>query len=125
MTNADIDRIEVALGRTLPPDYKALLANHTATLAQAASTLRYFAVPWTEADDIIRGNLAARSHADSMTIADDDDLEKPWPEEYLVVGTNGGGDFWSIDLAASMRACGSGSMRHTRSTRSIRTWMTT
>jgi cell wall assembly regulator SMI1 len=100
VTSADVDRIEAALGCKLPPDYRELLVTHADVLTRASSTLEYFAVPWTEADDIIRGNRDARSYADDMTFGTDEDGELPWPEHHFVVGTNGGGDFWFIDLSA-------------------------
>lgn len=36
-----------------------------------------------------------RKYADDMTIGAQ---EKPWPKHYIVVGTNGGGDYWFIDI---------------------------
>ena len=97
MQHQDIEKIETTLGYSLPPDYKAFLIQHTDELIHAGNLLKYYATLWTDAEEIIQGNLDARTYAADMVIGEDESHQQSWPEYYLVVGTNGGGDFWFID----------------------------
>ena len=115
MTDAEIEKIDAALGCTLPVDYRTVLALHADTLTRASRTLRYFVVPWTDADRIIKENLASRSHALEMSIGEDEDDALPWPNHFVVVGTNGGGDFWFIDVTGEKPGLWFWSMSRTRS----------
>ena len=101
MTLDDVSRVERTLGVVLPRDYRDFLMRHASLLEAAQATLSYYAVLWTLADDIIRGNMEARSHAAYMTICDEEENESPWPATNLVVGTNGGGDYWFLALQES------------------------
>ena len=97
MHQQDIEKIETMLGYSLPPEYKAFLMQHTNELIRAGNILKYYATLWTDAEEIIQGNLDARTYAADMVIGEDESHQQSWPEYYLVVGTNGGGDFWFID----------------------------
>jgi hypothetical protein len=94
VTETDVARIESSLGRPLPSGYRTFLLLHSDEVRLIKEKLPYRAVLWTDPDEIIRENQEARTYAAAMTIGED---EKPWPEDYLVVGTNGGGDYWFID----------------------------
>jgi len=98
VTAEDVGRIETALGVTLPSGYRDLLTSHVAVLEAAGTTLQHYAVLWTAPDEIIQGNLEARTYAADMAIGEDEDDERPWPASYLLVGTNGGGDYWFLDV---------------------------
>lgn len=91
MSDKDIDYIELCLGYSLPHEYRVFLARHSDELRRIKELLPCRAVIWTDPDEIIRTNEWFRRHADQMPV---DDKRSPWPENYLVVGTNGAGDYW-------------------------------
>jgi hypothetical protein len=90
---AEIDYIELCLGSPLPPDYRRFLTHHAAELRSIKDQLPLKAVLWTDPDDIIRGNQYARQHAARMLVGR---RGRPWPVNYVVVGTNGAGDYWFV-----------------------------
>ena len=96
MTESDILGIESALGLALPRDYRQFLVAGVDEAKRIAEDLPFLATSWTDADEIIRGNRLARAFADEMTIGEDEDDETSWPDRYVLVGTNGGGDFWFV-----------------------------
>jgi hypothetical protein len=94
MNESDVTKIEWALGYSLPADYRTFLLNDTDEVNRLAELMPLRSVLWTNADEIVRENIELRKHASDMTIGEE---QKAWPENYLVVGTNGGGDYWFID----------------------------
>ncbi|AWM37548.1 SMI1 / KNR4 family protein [Gemmata obscuriglobus] len=103
MGEAEVARIESALGHPLPGEYRDFLRRHADEVRRIKATLPQRAVLWTDADAIIRENLAARQRAAWMTVGED---EEPWPASYLVVGTNGAGDYWFVDRGGAMWGVG-------------------
>lgn len=101
MTEADILRVEAALGHPLPGEYRYFLRKYSEEIRRIKQALPTRAVFWTTADDIIRGNQNVRRYADGMTVEGE-----PWPEWYLVIGTNGGGDYWFVDRSGAMWGIG-------------------
>ncbi|HEY1188361.1 MAG TPA: SMI1/KNR4 family protein [Gemmata sp.] len=98
MGEADVARIESALGCLLPGEYRDFLRRHSDEVCRIKAAVPFRAVLWTDADAVIRENLDARKRSDAMTIGKDGE---PWPEEFLVVGTNGGGDYWFVDRSGA------------------------
>jgi hypothetical protein len=100
MTEADLTKIESALGFALPSDYLDFLRTQSDEVRRIKEMLPLRAVLWTEADDIIRQNRDGRKYAKDMTVGEN---AQPWPTNYMVVGTNGGGDYWFIHRDGSKR----------------------
>ncbi len=93
MKEKDIKKLEALLGYSLPQAYGSFLINNSNELRLIKKTLPYYAVLWTDLKDILKENKLAGKYAQDMTIGKN---EEPWPETYMVVGTNGGGDYWFI-----------------------------
>ena len=93
MNESDIALIESSLRISLPADYKEFLLQHTDEVRQIKAKLPFRAVLWTDAEQIISENELAQSKAGMMRIG-----KKHWPKNYCVVGTNGAGDYWFIDV---------------------------
>ena len=100
MDEANAARIESSLGYAFPGEYRDFLVRHTEEVYRIKELLIFRAVLWTDADEIIRENENARKYADAMTIGDD---QRPWPDNFMVVGTNGGGDYWFVHRDGSAR----------------------
>jgi hypothetical protein len=91
MTEADLQRIEDALGRPLPDAFRHVMLNFPQVLIDAATM--------TDPD----GN----EFLDSMMISPDADAiiagiaerEPGWPASYVIVGENGCGEVYSVDVA--------------------------
>jgi hypothetical protein len=98
MIEGDIRRVEGALGIRLPQQYRSLLSNRTDEMLALCRRVKYRAVLWADADDIIRENSFVRDNPGDMPLGDDEDNPQPWPANYLLVGTNGGGDYWFVHL---------------------------
>jgi hypothetical protein len=99
MYEADVARIEEALGHLLPSQYRDFLIHYGDELREINEALPFRAVLWWDADDVIRENLMFRRHAADLPIASGRS-EQPWPDYFLVIGTNGGGDYWFIHREA-------------------------
>jgi SMI1/KNR4 family protein SUKH-1/ankyrin repeat protein len=95
MNNSEIERIELALTISLPHEYRQFLSQHSDELDRLRDSLLTVATLWTTADEIIAQNKLAISVRDQMLIGTHN---LKWPEDYLLVGTNGAGDYWFIDL---------------------------
>lgn len=96
MNDADISLIESSLRVSLPEDYKEFLVRHAEEVRRIKTKLPLRAVLWTDSDEIVSENKLARRLSSMMKIG-----TKPWPKNYLVVGTNGAGDYWFIDVDVS------------------------
>lgn len=94
MTETDFAAIESTLGTSLPHEYRDFLLHHSAEVRRIKELQPFLVVPWTDPAEIIRQNLRARKLAEFMPVGEDGE---PWPENWLVVGTNGAGDYWFID----------------------------
>jgi len=98
MDQTAIDRIESSLRVTLPEDYRQFLMSRTAEVAQLKSALEFVATPWIDPDEIIRQNSNRETWREGTTVQPDN---QPWPVSYFLIGTNGAGDFWFIDLGGA------------------------
>jgi len=99
MKEADVKKIETALGCSLPAEYRSFLIDHSDEVRRIKEMLPLRAVLWSDPKEIIRENKAARKYAHEMVIGKE---ERPWPKDFLLVGTNGGGDYWFIDTAGAL-----------------------
>ncbi len=93
MKEKDIKQLEVKLGYALPKDYRDFLLNKSLELAKAKKFLLFYAVLWSNPRQILKENKLVRKYADDMLVGT---KEEPWPENFVVVGSNGGGDYWFI-----------------------------
>jgi hypothetical protein len=98
MTERDIKRIESALGSALPTEYREFLVEHSDDVSRIKQLLPLRAILWSDAKEIITGNNATRKSAKEMCIGPE---HEPWPETFVVVGTNGGGSYWFIDTSGA------------------------
>lgn len=96
MTEADLVRIESSLKLSLPAEYRKFLRDHSDELRrldEANSSPYHTVVIWTDPVVLIKENQEARRLAKYMRVGTDD---RPWPKNYLVTGTNGGGDYFFV-----------------------------
>jgi hypothetical protein len=94
MTERDVARIERALDVKLPVHYVRFLIDHGAAVAKAKRAGGF--VPYfTTAKEIIDANQELRANP-SLRVTNQDTV--PWPLKYLIVGTDGGGNDWCVDL---------------------------
>jgi cell wall assembly regulator SMI1 len=104
MTEADLTSVESALEVILPAYYRELMLNYPTDLIAASYGPK--GEPGQPADDwlhwkpetIIRENQSARKH---LCIPGAEGKAESWPTRWLVIGNDGGGDHWYIDLMAS------------------------
>jgi hypothetical protein len=84
MTAADIAEIEGALGFRLPNCYRAVVLNYPKALADTeAPDFGLFDTPAA----VIDANLEVRKNGY---------FGQPWPDEYVIIGENGCGDYYVI-----------------------------
>jgi SMI1 / KNR4 family (SUKH-1) len=94
MTERDVIRVEKKLGIQLPTHYRRFLLEHGRVIARAKKGSRH--VPFfITAKDFIDANLELRTNP---CLRDTNGDGQPWPLKYLIVGTNGAGDDWCVDL---------------------------
>ncbi|HSQ54217.1 MAG TPA: SMI1/KNR4 family protein [Gemmata sp.] len=95
MTERDLARVEQKLGVKLPAHYRKFLLEHGVEIARAKRKGGF--VPFfTTAKEIIDANAELRANP---ALRDTNEDTEPWPLKYLIVGTNGGGDDWCVDLS--------------------------
>ena len=92
MTEIDLSRIEQAIGTRLPAHYRDFLRDHSDTLRETKARFPMMVVLQHD-PDILAGDNAPDTRG-KMRVGEY--LE--WPEEFFRVGTNGGGDYWFINL---------------------------
>src|SRR4051812_29913339 len=94
MTERDVAQVEKVLGVKLPIHYRRFLTEHGAAVAKTKRAGGF--VPFfTTAKEIINANQELRANP-SLQLTNRD--TEPWPLKYLIVGTDGGGDEWCVDL---------------------------
>lgn len=95
MTEADLDRIESALGFALPAFYREYMQAYAPDLrAQQPEWLRPVN-EWEFADDpdrVIALNRSVRAQAEGYFFDD-----RPWPDELLVIGSEHDQNYFAID----------------------------
>jgi|GEM_PF-6759004 len=93
MNDADLKRIEIAVGRSLPNGFRSVMLNFPQKLI-AAATL-------TDADgnEFIE-SMMITPNADYIIAGIDDRRHDPdWPKNYVVIGDNGCGEEFSVDIS--------------------------
>jgi hypothetical protein len=94
VTERDVARVEKQLGVQLPAHYRRFLRDHGTAVARARR--RGVFVPFfTAAKEIIDANKTLRANP---SLRDTNRDTEPWPLKYLIVGTDGGGNDWCVDL---------------------------
>jgi len=89
MTAADIAEIEEALGFILPDSYRAVVLNYPEALAETeAPDFGLFDTPTA----VIDTNLEVRRNGY---------FGEPWPDQYVIIGENGCGDYYVITKNAT------------------------
>jgi hypothetical protein len=93
MNETELNRIEDALGRSLPATFRNVMLNFPQKLIEAATMTDpdgnefIDSMMITPNADYIIGGIKARRH------------QADWPKDYLVVGDNGCGDDFSVDVS--------------------------
>ena len=100
MKEVEIHKIESSLSCKLPKGYRKFLLNRGEEVAELKELLPLRVVLWMDPDEIIDENQSARKYADDKPIGK---KRNPWPDHYFLVGTNGAGDYWFIDLSGELR----------------------
>lgn len=85
---ADLERVESALGLSLPKPYRDFLLDQSSEIRRLSAELKYVVAPWVDADELITGNREAVF---------------PSANRFVVAG-NGVGDYWFIESAVSESA---------------------
>jgi hypothetical protein len=101
MNESDLAGIEAAVGVSLPAHYRRFLMEHAETLRDAKQRIPMRALLYFEPEDIIGINRGLRDNPRMIEINED---TEPWPPDYFVIGTNGGGDYWMVDLSDESEA---------------------
>jgi SMI1 / KNR4 family (SUKH-1) len=104
MTEADVARIESELGVTLPAHYREFVLAYPRSLRDArfeynqepASASFLFEDPQL----VIDYNKGMREPGLLVT----DSETAPWPGEYLIIGTDVGGNCWCVKLTGRSKA---------------------
>lgn len=95
MTESELDRIEEALGLTLPDHYRAFMADYPRWLLDQQPSWLRPVTEWDFADNpdrIIEFNRYVREQ-DEDTFFDDD----VWPDEFFVIGNESNRNLYLID----------------------------
>ena len=95
MTEVDLARIESELGITLPLEYRGLMLTRAEELAAVAERHQPFFAEslFLDPDDVIRFNQSERE-ADWSNMQDEAPEFAGWWNRFVLVGTNGAGDFF-------------------------------
>jgi hypothetical protein len=88
MKEKDIAGIETAVGVTLPAHYRRFLLEHAQALRAAKKKLPMRALLYFGPKEIIAINKGLHDNPRMIEINED---SEPWPLNYFVVGTDGGG----------------------------------
>ncbi len=102
MTAELLKQLETLLGKPVPQDYVAFLDRYPESLVHARRAIDDSNDEGTVADvelladlpSVLEINLEARRDS----VPEPDGLEFFWPEQFLVIGETGGGDYYCIDV---------------------------
>lgn len=92
MTEADLVKIESALGYSLPAHYRTFILQHGNEIRRIENALPLRSVLYTDPEEMIDANNFSRT-GDVFRLGEG---QLPWPENYLLVATDGGGDYWYV-----------------------------
>ncbi|VTR95742.1 : SMI1_KNR4 [Gemmata massiliana] len=98
MIESDITRIEQELSVRLPAPYRQFLLDEADNVARLKETSDRIIRLYTTAEKIIAENVDLRADPDLQPTNGDQD---PWPLKYLIIGGDGGGDYWCVDLSST------------------------
>ncbi len=101
MTERDLARVEKALAVRLPDHYRRFLLEHATTVARLKRRSDRLVPFFTTAKELLDANRDLRADPHLQEVHDD---TAPWPLKYLIVGTDGGGDYWCVDLNSPREA---------------------
>jgi hypothetical protein len=93
MSEADLARIEAMLGKKLPQAFRRVMLNFPQEIIEAATITDGDGNPYVD-DMMISPNAEAIMAAIAAYPREPD-----WPESYLVVGCNGCGEEYSVDIS--------------------------
>jgi hypothetical protein len=91
MSEADVARVEAALGYSLPAHYRQFILRRD-EIRRIKDALPLRTVMYDDREEMIRDNVFSRT-GDVFRLGEE---QLPWPDTYLLVATNGGGDFWYV-----------------------------
>ena len=95
MNEQDIAGIEAAVGVALPDHYRRFLRSTRGRCGTPRRSSPCGRCCTSRPEDIVRINKGLHDNPRMIEINED---SEPWPLNYFVVGTNGGGDYWMVDL---------------------------
>jgi hypothetical protein len=94
MTRTELRQIESRLGVTLPQRYRRLQLEHADRLKKLGWSRKSLVPLYVTAAQVIRPNLAEREPG-----ADNARAFPNWWKKFVMIGTNGGGDFYCVRLS--------------------------
>lgn len=101
MSSAIIQQLKEIVGTELPPAYLKLLADYPASLLSARRALDESdtegCVHEVELVSDVAGVLFLNRECRANSIMEPEGLEFFWPEQLLVIGETGGGDYYCLD----------------------------
>lgn len=92
MTEAEILRVESALGYALPKHYRQFILQHGDELQRINIAIPLRVLPYSDPDEMIRDNEFSRT-GDIFRIGEE---QHPWPDSHFLIATNGAGDYWYV-----------------------------
>ena len=104
MTEVDLARIETELAVTVPAHYREFVLAYPQTLRQAKfdynGELASDSFLFDDPQQVIDSNKGIREPG--LLVVDSE--TEPWPDEYLIVGADGGGNYWCVKLGSKSKA---------------------
>lgn len=102
MNAEDVAQLEAAFGCSLPAQYLEVLQNYPVALRHANRAMDNSDAEGTvpevdllrDVPSVIEINLEARSHP----MVAPDGIEYAWPDQFMIIGETGSGDYYCIDL---------------------------
>lgn len=102
MTSEILRRLEADLGSPVPAEYLSLLDSYPQSLKQAMRAIDDSEAEGTVANVELLADLDAvleiNREARAGSVPEPGGLEFFWPEQFLVIGETGGGDYYCIDV---------------------------
>jgi hypothetical protein len=92
MSEVEAAQVEAALGCVFPAYFREFIVRYSDELKQTQTALPLRTGLYTDPDEMIRDNVFSRT-GDVFRLGEE---QRPWPENYLLVASNGGGDYWYV-----------------------------
>src|SRR5437016_6227956 len=98
MTQSDVARIEAELGINLPVHYREFILGYPQSLREAkfAYNQEPASASFLFDDPQLVIDLNRGMREPGLLVLDSETA--PWPDEYLIIGGDGGGNYWCIKL---------------------------